>query len=58
MKSFKAEILGLKKDEINSQVPGILKICLLWLEQMNSQWVNERTYVIISQTLEYITTLS
>ena len=46
-----------KKEEVYSQDPGILKICLLWLEQMNSEWGNERTYVIISQTLGYISTL-
>jgi hypothetical protein len=43
---------------MNSQVPGILKDGLLWLEQMNSQFRYKWTELIFSQNLEYITVLS
>jgi hypothetical protein len=59
IKSIIVEILGLVLHEkTNSQNSLILKHGLLWLEQMNSHCRNKRTYLIISQSSEYITALS
>jgi hypothetical protein len=58
IKSLKAEIEGLVKGRDNKfKKFGILKLGSLWLEQIRSQCRHKRTYLIISQNLEYITAL-
>jgi hypothetical protein len=54
-----AEMFGLYFDQNNRFTKfGILKLDLLWLEPMNSQCRKKRIYLIIYQSLEYITVLS
>ena len=58
LKRFKVEILGLAMlKHIDSHDSGILKLGLLWLEQIITQFRNKRTYLNIFQNLEYITAL-
>jgi len=50
--------MGSLSNELNSQECGVLKLGLLWLEQMNSQRYNKRTYIVTYQNLECITAFS
>jgi len=58
IKNFKVENNGLVQETFEYTRLWILKLSLLWLEQMNSQCRNKLTYLNISKKLEYITALS